>query len=349
MSQVWDPVIEIKFKHSGVAQAAGEEWISSAYELPPDEVLEIFNVSVIPPVDANTGRIKKLRYVTLRIGNMEYDSLRINSVMMPAEHPLNAGVAPDLGVPYLWRPLTGRIPTPIEATCPKVRRSEKLAVRVVADESISSTESYTVVVRAARVRGESKLVEVVGASSISVSFMLNEDVYAKPPITVSLSTFDELPGGLRQVKPQILPWVTYARNKVPTTPNTWYDFVYDSYAAYDWMTLSWNLVNKEEAFLVDALGIIPHSNSKAARIYVEGRVTNPEYMTRPLPEENYFTPIQFYDTSVNANLKRVGPRIINPSFLFHGVKGGIQIIDNGTSIPEDSVEVHVYGRKFVLR
>jgi len=40
--------------------------------------------------------------------------------------------------------------------------------------------------------------------------------------------------------------------------------------------------------------------------------------------------------------------LIKP-FLFHGVKGGIQILDNGTPIPADGVELHVYGVKFVLK
>ena len=343
---VWDPVIELQFKHTG-SQAAGEEWISPAYELPPNEVLEVFRIEVIPPVDTTANRIKKLRYVTLVVGDKEYESIRINSIMMPHEGHMNAAVAIDRGVPYLWRPITGRLPLPEEGTCPKVRRGERIAVKTVADEAIA--ETYTVILKAARVREQSKLVEVLGTTSVTVSFALDADYYTKPPVAVSLDTFDELPGGLRQSKPQIFPWVTYARNRQATTPNTWYDFDYDAYAAYPWMDLSWNLVNKEVAYLVDAIGVIPHSNSKALRLFVEGRITNPEFTTRPLPEKNFFMPPQYYDTTVNANLKRAGPRFIKPPFLFHGVKGGIQIIDNGTPIPADGVEVLVYGRKFVLK
>lgn len=345
---VWDPTIELQFKHT-VAQAAGEEWLSPAYTLPPNEVLEIYKIEIIPPVEAATGRIKKLRYVTLMIGDKEYETLKINSIMMPLEGHLNVATAVDLGIPYLWRPITGKIPLPDEGTCPKVRRGEKVAVKTVADEAIADTEPYTVVLKAARVREQNKLVEIVGASSISVYFALNTDVYTKPDVPVTLDNFDELPGGLRQSKPQIFPWITYARNKAATTPNTWYDFDYDAYAAYPWMELSWNLVNKEVAYLVEALGVIPHSNSKAARLFVEGRVTNPEFTTRPLPEKNFFMPPQYYDTAVNRDLKQAGPRRIKPPYLFHGIKGGIQIIDNGTSIPADGVEVLVYGKKFVLK
>jgi len=341
---VYDPEIELQFKHTG-SQAAGEEWISSAYTLPPDEVLEIFRIEVIPPVNTSTGLISKLRYVTLMIEEKEYDTLHINSVMAPIEHPNNAGVAVDLGVPILHRPIIGRIPSAVEATCPKVARGQKLAVKTVADEAI--TEDYTVVLKAARVRGAAKLAEVAG-STFDASFTLDTEAHSKV-VPVSIEAFDELPGGLRQAKPQIFPWFTYARNKAATTPNTPYEFDYDAYAAYPWMELTWNLVNKEVAFLVKALGVIPHTNSKSLQLYVEGRITNPEFTTRPLPEKNFFYPAMYYDTSVNANIKKAGPRFLLKPFLFHGVKGAIRVFDNGTSIPANGVEVMVYGVKFVLR
>jgi hypothetical protein len=345
---VWDPEIELKFKHTG-AQAAGEEWLSSAYELPPNEVLEIFRIEVIPPVDSDTGLIKKLRYITLVIGGNEYETLRINSIMLPAESQLNVGLAVDLGVPYLHFPITGRIPSAIEATCPKVRRGETVAVKTVADEAIASGQDYSIVLRAARVREESKLAEVMPSRVVVPSFTLNSDTYTGPAVTVTMDSFDELPGGLRQSKPQIFPWLTYARNKVASTPNTWYDLTYDSYAAYPWMQLSWNLVNKEKAYLVKMLGVIPDANSKSVRLYTEGRVTNPEFATRPLPEQNYFMPAQFYDTTVNNSLKVAGPKPLPKPYLFHGVKGGIQFIDNGSAIPIGGIELMVYGTIFVLR
>jgi len=345
---VFDPVIELKFEHT-VAQAAGEEWLSSLYELPPDEVIEVIRLELIPPVDAAAEVIKKLRYITLMIGGKEYDALRINSVMAPLQHQLNVGVAVDFGVPYLHRPLTGRIPTPIEGTCPKVRRGETLGLKTVADEAIAADQPYTIVLKCARVREEAMLRSVVGMAAIPVSITLDTDVYTKTAVPVDMKTFDQLPGGLRQTIPQIFPWFTYAKNKAATTPNTWYDFTYDAYAAYPWMELSWNLVNKEEAYIVESLGIIPHDNSKDARLFIEGRVTNPEYVTRPLPEQNYFPVAQYYDVTVNRKVKLAGPRALPRPWLFHGVKGAIQIRDNGTSIPADGIELHVYGKKIVLK
>jgi hypothetical protein len=343
---VWDPVVEYQYRHAA-DQAAGEEWISSAIELAPDEVLEIFRLEIIPPVDATTGIIKKLRYVTLLVDGKPYDSINFNSIMAPLEHQNNLGVALNLGIAVLHKPITGYIPSAIEATCPKASRGQKIQVKTVADEELTADDLYTIVLKCAKVKGEDKLMEII--PSFNPSFSLNADVHVKPAIPVSLSTFDELPGGLKQSKPQIFPWVTYARNAQATTVNQWYDFKYPDFATWAFQNLAWNLVNKEEAYIVENLAVLPHSNSKAARLYIEGRITNPEFTTRPLPEKNYFYPAMYYDTSVNADLKRAGPKAIKPPVLFHGVKGGIQVVDNGTSIPANGVEVLVFGKKFVLK
>jgi len=348
MSYVWDPIIEIQFKHTG-AQSSGAEWVSSVYELPPGEVIEVFRMEIIPPVDTTTGTIKKLKYVTLMIDGKEYPTIRANSVMLPAESPNNAGVAVNFGTPYLWRPITGRIPAPIEGICPKAKAGQTLGVKVVAEDALTDTDVYTIILKCARVRGEGKLVEAVGPVIVP-GFSLDTDTYAKSAIPIRIDTWDELPGGLAQSKPQVFPLVTYARNKVATTPNIWYDFDYKTGKVdSDWMNLSWNLVNKEEAYIINAIGVIPNANSKSLRLYIDGRITNPEFTTRPLPEKNIFYPAMFYDVNVNNALKRAGPVFLPKPFMFHGVKGGVQIVDNGTAIPANGVEVHVYGIKFVLR
>jgi hypothetical protein len=301
-------------------------------------------------VDSTTGNVKKLKYVTLTIDGDEFSTIRLNSVMAPYETPTFPGVAIDLGVPYLHRPITGRLPAAWEATCPKIARGKTLGVKVVAEDSLTSTDTFEVIVKAARVVGAGKLIEVVGAPVIDASVTLDSDFYAKKPVPVSLETWDELPGGLKQEKPQILPWIVYARNAKATTPNQYFDLDYIlGNVSESFMNLSWNLVDKSEAYLVKALGVIPHANSKALRLYISGRVTNPEFPTEALPGINFFYPAMFYDKTTNDSLKKAGPVFLKKPFLFHGVKGGIQVIDNGTSIPADGVEVHVYGVKFVLR
>jgi len=344
---VWDPEIELTFTFNGPAKA-GAELISSAYELPPKEVVEVYRIEVIPPV-TEKGRIKKLRYVTVRASGKEFDTIRINSVMAPAETHQNLAVALNLGVPLLHVPITGRIPSAVENTTLKFKPGDTIDVKVVPDEDLADTDTIVVRLKAARVRGEDVLRSVVGITTFSKTITLDADTYSAPPVSISLDTFDELPGGMRQSKPVIMPWVVWATNKQATTPNMPYEFVYDRFADYDWMTLSWNLVNKDVAYLVYAVAVWPHANSKSVIFDVVGRETTLEYPTRPPPEINWAMPPMYYDMAVNMDLRRAGPRILAKPFLFHGVKGGIKILDNGTSIPARGVEVAVWGVKFELR
>jgi hypothetical protein len=345
---VWDPEIEITFRLTGPA-SAGAELISSAYELPPKEVIEVYRIEVVPPVDTETGRIKRLRYVTVRASGKEFDSIRINSVMAPAEAHQNLAVALNLGVPLLHAPVIGRVPSAVENTTLKFKPGDAIDVKVVPDEALTGDDAVTVKLKAARVRDEDVLRSVAGISTFSKVVALDEDVFTAPSIPISLDTFNELPGGQAQSKPIIMPWVVWATNRQPTTPNTPYDFIYSQFADYSWMTLSWNLVNKEEAYLVYAVAVWPHANSKSIIFDVVGRETTLEYPTRPLPEVNWAMPPAYYDVNVNKELKRAGPRILAKPFLFHGVKGGIKIVDNSASIPARSVELAVWGVLFKLK
>ena len=343
---VFDPVIELKAKFTGVSLSAGQEVTSDVFECAPDEVLEIFRIEVVPPVDTSAGAIKKLREVGLLINGEKYPYVHANSVMLPLEHPNNAGKAVDLGVPITWTSLLGRRPSIFEATTVKLSEGNRLGVYVVADEAI--TQDFEIVIKASRVRGADVLSRVTGGV-YTISFALDSDIYSKPAIRIDPATFNELPGGKGQSKPAIYPWITYAKNKQATTPNVWYAFKYPDFVSYEWQNLSFNLVQKSKAYLIKHLGVIPHDNSKALRFYKEGRETNPEYITRPLPEQNFFPPAMFYDTSVNAGLKNAGPKKLFPEMLYHGVKGGVQVIDSGTSISANGVEVHIYGIMFELK
>ena len=342
---VFDPIIELKAKFTGVSLSAGEEKTADVYECSPDEVVEVFRIEVIPPVDTSTGTIKKLKEVGIMINGEKYPYIHANSVMLPLEHPNNAGKAVDLGTPITWSGLLGGQPPAFESATVKLKEGDSLGVYVVAEEAI--TQDFEIVIKASRVRGRDVLARVAGGS-YTVRFWLDGDWYEKT-VAISPETFNELPGGVAQSKPAIYPWIIYARNKQATTVNTWYDFKYPDFVSYEWQNLSFNLVQKSKAYLIKYLGVIPHANMKAVRFYKEGRETNPEYIVRPLPEQNFFPPAMFYDTSTNAGLKHAGPKKLFPEVLYHGVKGGVQVIDNGTSIPANGVEVHVYGIVFELK
>ena len=348
--EVWDPVVIYKETNSAPSsttpQTAGTQWVSTGFELGPNEVAEIFRIEFIPPV-SSTGFIEAARLEIL-IDSKPVDGLNIYSTMIPADHPYNPSVAIDLGKAILHQPITGVFPSAIDNTTIKVKPRQRVQVRVTALDNIDAP--YSVILKYARVRGENKLRAVAGGMSMFGSFLLDTDRYDKGVIPISIDTWDQLPGGIAQSKPLITPWFTYAINSKATTPNQWYEFSYSAGTVSDqFQTLSWNLVDKTEAYLVKAIGVHPHDNALALRLYVEGRITNPEFPIRPLPEYNYFIPALFRDTNINKALKFAGPRFLAKPFLFHNVKGGIQIRDNGTSIPANGIRIEVYGVKFVLR
>jgi len=347
---VFDPVIELKAAWRSPNLGVGQEDTKDVYEVSPHEVLEIFRVEVVPPVDPSTGTVKKLRKVSLVINGNEYPYVSLNSVMAPLEHPYNAGKAVDLGVPILHSRLMGRVPSPIETTTIKLKEGDKLSVKVVTEEAI--TQDFEVRVLAARARGADVISRETLGGLYDYTFMLDTETYSAGMISIDPATFNQLPGGVGQGKPAIYPWITYARNKQATTPNQWYAFSYPNYVDFEWQNLSWNLVNKDRAYLIKYMGVLPNSNSKATRIYIEGRETNPEYITRPFPEQNFFYPAMTYDVDVNSAMKRAGPVAVPPKGigrLIHGVKASVQHLDNGTSIPAGGVEVHVYGAVFILK
>ena len=353
---LFDPEITLVLKKTG-GLTSDQEWIATkaegAYPLSPDEVLEVRRLELIPPVNLITGLMRDLRWVSVRIGGKTYETIHIDEIMAPLEGQLNVGVAIDFGIPYLWRPFIGRLPTPHEGLCPKAKPGQEVTV-AVKNTGTAFTEDFSVILRCARVRTLAMLMRVLAAATIPTSFTLQRfeegiDTYTKPPVLVALETFNELPGGLAQAKPQIWPWITSALNAAATTPNTFYEFYRPDHVVEDWEILDWNLVEKSEAYVLKALSVWPHANSKAARMFISGRVENPEFSTRPLPEWNYFMPPSYMDTSINADLKRAGPFKFHMPILFHGVKGGPQVVDNGTAITANGVKLGVWGTKYVLK
>lgn len=343
LTEVWDPEV---FAYESVPSLnANQTWLSSGYRVPPGEVVEVYSVEVIPPVDTTTNTVKRA-LIEVLVNSEPVDGLKLSTLMAPYRQPQLPSAALWLGKPLLHRPLTGALPAPHEATAVKAKEGDLVQLRVTALETLPG---FTVVWRMARCRGQSKLREVVGVDYYPVAFTLDGDTYTKPPVPVTVSEWDALPGGRRQAKPAIFAWRTFATNSKATTPNTWYSFEYPYGVASDWMNLSWNLVGKDKAYYLTHAGVQTHSNAKAIRFYVEGRPTNPEWPIRPLPEPNEFLPALFVDNSLNEQLRWSGPGKLPAPWLAHGVNAAIQVIDNGTPIPAGGIEIEVYGTLFVLK
>ncbi|MEM1523680.1 MAG: hypothetical protein QXU69_11730 [Thermofilaceae archaeon] len=344
VQEVWDP--EVVLAESFPALSGGAVWISEGYTVPVGEVIEIYSVEIVPPVDT-ASKVVNLGLVEILINGEEYPSVKLNTLMSPYSGPQHPGKPIWLGKPILHKPITGELPPPHEATAIKAKEGDLVQVRVTALEPFSS--SGKVILRFARCRGQSKLQAAAGAASYTVSLMLDTDMYSKGALPVTITDWDTLPGGMRQGKPQIFPWRTFAANKTATTPNRWYDFTYPATVTNPWQTLSWNLVNKERAYYITHIGVESHANAKALRLYVEGRATNPEIPIPPYPDTQELLPAVFKSLDLEATVRWAGPTKLRMPFLAHGIRGGVQIVDTGTSIPADGVRIDVYGTYFVLK
>lgn len=345
---VFDPILKYTATFSGDISAGAKVRSGILFEAAPDEVFEVFRIEVKPPVNPDTGAIYKLKEIGLEINGEAYPYIHANAVMFPPERPTVAAQPIDLGTPVLWSRLLGTQPNAIDAAIPRLKEGDRLAVYAVAEDAIPSGVDFEVSVLGARARGADVIAKEAGRTFVA-DFQLDADRYTKGAIPITAETFNQLPGGLAQSVPKIFPWITYARNAEATTANKWYSFSYpDRTVTEEWMTLKFNLPLKPKAYAIFRLGVIPHANAKALRFFVEGRETQPEFPIYELPGQNFFPPAMFYDTAVNADLKWAGPRKLFPTVVFHGVKGGVEIVDNGTSIPANGIELHVYGKIFIL-
>jgi hypothetical protein len=352
MGEVWDPIVEIRENITGPINA-GTPVTTKGYQTASDEVLEVFAIEVTMPVDSTTGLYKTALVNVIAGGSQPVSTVNFFApTMCPPEHPYNPGSSLFLGTPLLWRPITGIVPNVLDNTTLKVKPGDTAQVQVTPLVNLTSTDTITVSIKAARVKGASKFAEVVGVPSLAKQITLNGDLIANTVLPLSLNDFDKLPGGKSQDKPKVFPFITYAYNLNATTVNTPYEFSFaptGGNVQYSWQELYWNLVNADRAYIIDYLAVHPHANSKSAMLYVYGRETNPEFVTRPFPEYNYFYPLMTTDPNINERLRNETPRKISPPKLFHKVKGGVVIKDNGTSIPANGVRVEVWGKYIEIK
>jgi hypothetical protein len=345
VNEVWDPKVTAKVTATYSSESPlsnGTQFSAPIYTVGSDEVIEIYRIEYSPPISDTTLQKTLLE---IAINDRVIDSIKIASNMMPIKS-INAGLAVDLGKPLLHAPISG-VPLPIENTTIKAKVDDVIKVIVTALEDV--TAPFKIYIKFARVIGKSKLTSVVPIAAMPKRVELLGDVYDGRAVPISVETWNELPGGNAQEKPQIFPFITWSTNKNATTPNKEYSFSYPDNVDNQWQALFWKLSEKREAYIFNYLGVHPHANQIATRFFVDTRFTNPWFDTLPQPDYNEFIPASFFDNSVNTDAKRLGPTAIVPPFLFHGVTGGIQILDNGTAIPAYGVQVDAYGVKIVLK
>jgi len=155
-------------------------------------------------------------------------------------------------------------------------------------------------------------------------------------------------GSVEAPKERVLPYFTYARNVVATTPNKAYPLdVRLGNVANDYEDLYWDMVDEKNAIYLNRLGVWPHDNLLRTWLDIGGD----EY-PRDRWHTEYFInelPMPFMPGTPTPQA-HWGPREVGKeiSLLVFAERGVITIVDNGTAIPANGVLIGVWARRIEL-
>lgn len=353
------------------------------FVLDNESVAEITGIEIYGPITGTPATTRnRILYVTPVIDGKEIGTIRMNELMapMPAQGMFDsigfAGMrkghaAINLGYPLLM----GGDPT--EAT-PKMGPGESLTFKLVLPATAEfgpaadAPVAVPVVVRAwiAMVKGENKLRTILeyyhgpngtgrfNGASMNQSFQLGDlesgemeifDNNVGGPGGFGLGNWTELFGGSDANRPKAEPYVTYARNRQDTTPNTWYQFTSNASRVYnDWEQLAWNLT-KRNAVEIRKIGVMTHDNLKHIRLYRSNRGI--EYIMNVAADRN---PLPMPASATTTDIM-TGPGELPRKFLVWGENGSIEIRDDGTAIkavgaaPDNpGIMVAVWGKEYEM-
>jgi len=331
------------FKYDAATEGtltAGSKWEDMIY-LERNQVAEITTMEIFAPVTPD-GKYLNLQRVIPYIDGVFLEQY----INLPGKYDLL--ITPPWNGVVRWRFEFGepRQRHPLRSTTLKVAR--RLGVRVFAGEDINV--DFMIRFWGVLYEEEETIVDVFGERLYGEGFEITvtEDVrnktltFTKPEVEVSLKNFDRLAGGVNQAPPKIMPFVTYAVNAKATTPNKPYEFKSeDGYVAEDWMNMYWNL-DEDEAVVLKGIGVRAVDNLKGLGVII-GTSEFPRDFYPADPDTNKWhfglADVQGYST---ANWFGI-PRLEFGGFLIHDEIGRVAVIDNGTSIPANTIHVACYG------
>jgi len=326
----YDYKVLLEYEHTG---SLPENSVTSTPTISfgSDEVAQIHRIEVFPPRDANNN-IENL-IIQLKVDDKNVNTVFIDSRMLP----------PFARTSRLWSiPLGKRHSNnPLENTCPKVKKKFSLQLMggiggVTGDFKIRVLGDYFGSEEALR----KFFGPVYNPTPVTViDEFRNKKIVVHNPVEVSIDNFDILPGGGQNAeKPYVQPYVVHNWNKNATTPNKPYDFSKDN-VVYESFALDYDL-GREEAYIFDYIGVIPHSYSKSAYF----KIGTVEY------------PRGYWDVSELTNMLPLGtvddyqgPRKIERKPIITDEKATFYMVDNGNSVPAASFMVALWGRYIMLK
>jgi|DewCreStandDraft_5_1066085.scaffolds.fasta_scaffold01244_24 hypothetical protein len=335
------------FKHTG-SLAAGEVWKPTAQEgnaeLDSHEVAEVVFMEVFAPVTGG-GVAEKLEDINLILDEKSYEEYinipGTDTLLFTAEATqMHNGQILAFGQPLVYAVKGAPL---FEGICPKYNKNLKIECR--AGEG-GVTANFRIRIWGYRYPAQelSRLFGTIGGRLEIRDDRTNRTlVVEKPSIAVTWENWPQLPGGVDQAMPKINPLVRYARNANATTPNTPYQFRYDTRdvaTRAENMYFPFDIENK--ALVVKGLGVRAPANLKETFLNIAGK----DRPKKRWPTEQYVNlrhfgkayPLYPADWPVYFAI----PKFDKPYLIWQD-KGYVAVQDNGTSIAANQIVVALNG------
>lgn len=362
-------------------QAAAHTWrgenqvSNSPYQTDTETVAELSGLEVFGPYVGN--RRPRIGWVRPVIDGVEIGKVNINEMMAPGPEfggwdPLGesgqrfGAAAINFGMPIL----AGGQPN--EAT-PKLAPNETLVMKVYNAPAAEGGEALTtpMVVRVwlCKCHSEEKLnylldyyhgnqgTGLYNGGRLNCSFEVGDlelgvinkyEKFVGSGGQFKLGDWSMIHGGSDVNKPKVEQFITYARNAVATTANTWYQHTQDgSRVLYDWQELRYKN-DKKIAHKITHVGVNPHKNLKYLRLYRSNRAI--EYIHEVNIARN---PLPMPGGKFLNVASPLGAYKLPKSWMVYNEIGSVEIMDNGTAVPaasatDEGAMVAMWGKRYEM-
>jgi hypothetical protein len=347
------PTLLADFVHTG-AQAAGDTYTFTAAKLEKDEVAEIEYMELFAPNAAGMSDFDKLKQVIPIIDDFSLESYvsltgQYDNNMIPPRLNQIAGPSAMQMTRQVFRFGEPGVANPLLNVTLKAKKSIN-AKTIAGDTAVAN--DYRIRFYGYKYREESELKEVFGdsvygAEASLVDYNRGKRLgITKERVEVTFNNWDMLVGGVKQRKPQIMPLVRYAYNKLATTANTAYDFEYlAGKVASAEENMYWDL-SETEAVFIKGMGVRSPTNLKLMGIKIGDREYPRGVGVQLFRVDEQNNPLHFGHgyPLFPANLPfYVSIPVLPLGYLIHAEKGRIIVYDNGASIAANNILVAVQG------
>ncbi len=348
--------LQVLADYTGGILAAGN-WVRPAAstiggELDSNERAEVVMLEIIPPLSA-LGAPEDVR-VQLRLDGevdekMYFYGHRDLLTFAPKLAMMN-GVVHALGKP-LYNTQFGTLQGAVDGRCPKYNRTLSFDCYTAGGTTVAASwrvkawgVRYTASSMAALFSG----VQVGGTDFLPDKATQRRVTISKGMLPVTLETWDQLPGGLKQQVPKISNYIRVAANAAATTPNLPYEFRFDTgNVAAEEEDLRWEYAIYNRVLWLQGLGIRTTPASNLAQLFVDvGGDERPKnrWACTEFNNPKIFGHLGAY---LGLGLHQAIP-LLDDQILVAGENVGIKAVDNGVACGANSLFVAVSGVHFDL-